>query len=223
MAKQATSGKRIQIDKANASIVAVLATASFIVVFSIIACRSLLGQRAYQGRVIKDKKTALEQLKSNNKAASELVTSYKTFIAGPTNILGGNPTGSGDMDGDNARIVLDALPSKYDFPALVASVEKIFSDKKYKIISISGIDDEINQSKPTKGAVSPVQMPFEVSISGNYDTIQAVIDILQRSIRPITYSKIDLSGNDSNLTIIVTAKAYYQPEKTVQITTKVVK
>lgn len=223
MANKILSTKRLQIDKANASMVVFLAVAAFVAVFSLIASKALLSQRSYQSRVITEKKKALTQLKANNQAAGQLVNSYKTFISAPENIIGGLPTGSGDRDGDNAKIVLDALPSKYDFPALATSVEKILTARNYKIQSITGIDDELNQSKASEAAIQPVEIPFEASITGNFDAAQGLLDVFQLSIRPIQIVKIEFSGADTTLNVSVTAKTYYQPQKTVKITLKEVK
>src|SRR5258708_5718319 len=114
MATLPASTKRVQINKATATIVGVIAAASFVTVFSLIASRALLGQRAYQSRVIAAKEQAKKQLQDNLSAVSALQTQYKAFVGTNENILGGNPNGSGEKDGDNARIILDALPSKYD-------------------------------------------------------------------------------------------------------------
>ncbi len=223
MANNPLSSKRLQIDKANASMVAFMAIAAFIAVFSLVASKALLSQRSYQARVITEKKKALTQLKANNQAASELVTSYKTFVSAPENIIAGSISGTGDRDGDNAKIVLDALPSKYDFPALATSVEKILKDKNYAIDTIVGTDDELNQSGQTDQATQPVEMPFEATITGNFDSAQGFMDILQRSIRPIQIVKVEFSGADNTLKVHVTAKSFYQPQKTVKITKKDVK
>src|SRR5689334_22008086 len=126
------STKRIQVSKATATIVGTIAAAAFIAVFSLIASQALLSQRAYQSRVIAGKEKAKKQLEDNIKAVNVLSTQYKAFIGTSQNIIGGNPSGSGERDGDNARIVLDALPSKYDFPALAASLEKILGGGGYK-------------------------------------------------------------------------------------------
>ncbi len=216
------STKRIQIDKANATMVVLLAVAAFIAVFSLVASRALLGQRSYQSRVITQKKKALAQLKANNQAASQLVESYKTFVSSSNNIIGGSSKGNGDRDGDNGKIVLDALPSKYDFPALATSIEKILNTKNYKIESITGTDDEINQSAADTAATAPVEIPFEVTVSGSLDTAQGVLDILQHSIRPIQIVKLDFSS-EGGLKIHVTGISYYQPQKTVKITQEIVK
>lgn len=222
MAKNFLSSKRLQIDKANSTVVIFVAVAAFVTAFSLVACKALISQSNYQSRVIKQKKIALNQLKANNQAAEKLVNSYKVFVGSPANIISGNSQGTGDRDGDNAKIVLDALPSKYDFPALATSLEKILSDKNYKIDAITGTDDELNQSSKSDAKL-PIDMPFEIAISGNFASIESLVDVLQRSIRPIYISKIGLSGSDNQLTIRINAKTYYQPEKTISITTKVVK
>src|SRR6185436_19057656 len=98
-----------------------------ITVFSLMASRGLLGQRSYQARVINEKGKAVKQLQSNVAATKSLVDSYSNFTSLSSNVLGGNPRGTGDKDGDNGKIVLDSLPSKYDFPALTTSLEKILS------------------------------------------------------------------------------------------------
>ena len=223
MAKKLLSKKRLQIDKANANMVIILAVAAFVTVFSILASKTLLGQRTYQSHVITKKKKALTQLKANNDAASQLVTSYKSFVASPENIIGGSTTGTSDRDGDNAKIVLDALPSVYDFPALATSIEKVLISRNYKIDSINGTDDELNQAQSNSTEIKPVEMPFDISVSGNLDTAQGILDVFQHSIRPIEVVKIGLVGSDTDLKINISAKSYFQPQKTIKITKEVVK
>lgn len=224
MARSFISSKRLQIDTANSRVVIFVAVAAFVVVFSLVASRTLLSQRSYQSRVIKEKTKALEQLKANNAAADKLVESYKSFVNEPINIISGSANGTGDRDGDNARIVLDALPSKYDFPALATSLEKLLTDPRYTITAITGVDDELNQAQIAQGgSIVPVEIPFQVGVTGNFDAIQSLIQVFQRSIRPISISQLDITGSDELLNVNISAKTYYQPEKTINITTKEVK
>ncbi len=203
---------------------AIIAGASFIIIFGLIASRALLKQRAYQSRVIVEKDKAKKQLQENIKAAQSLTASYQQFIGAPENVLGGNPNGRGDRDGDNAKIILDALPSKYDFPALATSLDKILSNKAYKIGSITGKDDELNQ-KTNSGGAAPVvvDIPFEIDISGSYPAVQSLISVMERSVRPFHVQKVSFSGNDSLMQLTIGAKTFYQPEKTLTITTKEVR
>ncbi len=222
MANTRTSTKRLQIDKANSTMVITIALSAFLIVFCIMASRALLITRSYQSRVIADKEKAAKQLKDNITAADQLVVSYKAFVETPDNIIGGNPKGSGERDGDNGKIILDALPSKYDFPALATSLEKIIKGKGYKLASISGTDDEVAQSIGAAGQPQPVDMPFTVNATGTLASIQDLLKIFEASIRPMSVQTVALSGKNEELKVQITAKTYYQPEKTLNIQTKVV-
>ncbi len=223
MAKKAISTKQLLINKANAQMVLASAIAAFLVIFSLVASRALLGQRGYQARVITEKEKAVKQLKANVKAVGELATAYTNFESTAENIIGGNPKGTGDRDGANAKIVLDALPSQYDFPALATSLEKILTDPSYKINSITGTDDELNQQNTTSPTPVPIEMPFQITVSGAYGSMQNLVGTLERSIRPFQVSKLDFSGKDSNIQATVSAKTFYQPAKNLTIKTKEIK
>lgn len=224
MAKKSFSTKRVQISRENSVMVGVIAGAAFLVIFSLIASKALLSQRAYQARVIAEKEVAARQLKENLKAVEQLTVSYRDFVGAPQNVLGGNPAGRGDKDGDNAKIVLDALPSKYDFPALATSLEKILTSPSYRIESISGQDDELNQKdKESSPTPEVVEIPYEATVTGSYPAIQEAVRVMERSIRPFHIQSLELAGNDSDIRLTVEAKTYYQPEKNLKITTKVIK
>ncbi len=225
MAKQQLNvTKRLQIDKANATMVAMVAAAAFIAVFSLVSSRALLRQRTYQNKVIDQQTKARDQLKTNLAAVDQLVIAYKSFTTTPDNVIGGNPSGTGDKDGDNAKIILDALPSKYDFPALTTSIEKLLGEKKFKVNSITGTDDEVAQSKnESVDNPEPIEIPFEFDAESNSGATKDLINVLEKSIRPIHIKSITLTGGESNLKLRVTAKTYYQPEKSLNIKTQVVK
>jgi hypothetical protein len=221
---QASSIKRSLIDKANTTIVAATAGACFIVIFCIVASSTLIKQLSYQNRVIGAKKVALNQLKEDITAADTLGKSYEAFISTDQNAIGGDSNGTGPQDGNNAKIVLDALPSSYDFPALATSLEKLLTSQAVTIQSIGGTDDILN--KVNQGSSSdpqPLPMPFQLTVTGNYKNMHDVVDAFERSIRPIKVQTITLNGNQSKVTMIVTAETYFQPAKNLNIRTEVVK
>lgn len=199
------------------------AIAAFALTFTIIAGRALLNKRSYQAKVINGKEKAVDQLEANIKATNTLANSYKAFVSTSSNVLGGNPAGTGDRDGDNAKIVLDALPSQYDFPALASSLEKIALDNGYKINSITGTDDEILQ-KENKESINPepLAIPFQIAVTTNLVGAKNLLNILERSIRPIKIQTVNASGNNGELDLVITAETYYQPQKSLNIETKVV-
>lgn len=198
--------------------------AAFVVVFAAVASKTLISQASYQNRVISAKKEALAILEADLDARDTLVASYRTFVATPQNVLGGNPEGSGDQDGDNAKITLDALPSKYDFPALATSLEKLISSQGLQIMGISGTDEEITQAaNQTEGKPQPIAMPFQVQVGGSYESIQSLVDVFRRSIRPFQIQKIEISGDEGSMTATIDAKTFYQPEKSLNIRSEVVR
>lgn len=224
MQKGQISLKRVGIDKTNSRIVAITGGAAFLVVFFLVASVALFQQMMYQNKVISTKKKAVTQLEQNIKTSESLMNSYEAFVSGPQNLIGGDPNGSGVQDGSNAKLVLDALPSKYDFPALTTSIEKMLNDQKVKIQSINGTDDTVNQSvTDPSGSPQPVEMPFEVTVGGDYSGIQAVISAFERSIRPIQVQTLEVSGDQQEITLKITAKTFYQPAKTLNIKQQVVK
>jgi hypothetical protein len=225
MADQQISTKRIAISKANAQMVGVVAGAAFVTVFCLFAAKTVWSQNGYQARVISQKQAALNQLKKNLVTFTDLKRHYGAFNETATNVLGGTNSGTGDNDGNNSKIILDALPSKYDFPALTSSLEKILTDNGLKIGSITGTDDQLNQQNSvTSSNPQAVPMPFTFSISGaNYGSVQDLINKLEHSVRPIQVDTLQISGGQDNMTITVTAHTFYQAGKDVSITKKVVK
>jgi hypothetical protein len=219
------STKRLAISKANAQMVAILGIASFVTVFCLIASKAVFSQNRYQAHVISAKEKAHHQLQDNLEAYNKLATAYKAFDSAPTNVIGGTKDGTGPNDGSNSKIVLDALPSSYDFPALTASIEKILTENGLKVSNITGTDDQLNQQNNTSSPnPEPISMPFSFTVTNaNYDSVSKLIDKLQHSIRPIQIDSIDISGGTNDMTVTVDGHTYFQPAKNVTITKKVVK
>jgi hypothetical protein len=219
------STKRLAIGRANTQIVAIVGAAAFITVFCLVATQAVWSQTQYQARVTKAATNAHKQLVSNLQSYNNLQVAYQAFDDATTNVLGGSNTGTGPSDGDNAKIILDALPSSYDFPALTASIEKILTNGNFTIGGITGTDDQAAQGADTLSATpQPVSMPFSFTVTNaNYGSIQQLITTLQTSIRPIQVDSIMMSGAANNMQLTVDAHTYYQSGKSLGITKQVVK
>lgn len=220
MAAPQISTKRLAISKANAQMVGVVGVAAFVTIFCLVAAQAVWSQYLYQGRVTDAKTTANNQLKKNIDAYTDLSKQYEGFVSNSTNAIGGSSSGTGDRDGSNAKIILDALPPSYDFPALTSSIEKILSSGNLTVSNITGTDDQLaqqtNLSSPTP---KPVPMPVSFTITGgDYASIQKLIKTLQLSIRPIQIDTMTVSGGGNNMKLTVNAHTYYQPGKSLKIT-----
>src|SRR5690606_26833291 len=123
------------------------------------------------------------------------VISYKEFVGRPQNIIAGESAGTSERGGDNAKLVLDALPSTYDFPAVITSMEKILTEKNFEIRQLEGNDQELEQSAKEATAPEVVEIPFAFAVVGGYDPIHDLIKTLEQSIRPIQLTKLTISAD----------------------------
>jgi len=228
------SSKHINIQKDNTVIFAAIGLAVFIVVFGLIAGRALLSQVSYNQRVIGEKKTALQLAQDNTKNAEDLEQSFISFAGESINIISGDPKGDGPLGGTNPKIILDALPSVYDYPALSSSIEKILLDNGYQIERIGGSEDEALSAANTgngnpnsiASAVATdttlIEIPYPIDITSSVEGTQRLLNVFERSIRPFYVESISLTGSDQSLNAKINMKTFYQPGIQFQAGSKVV-
>lgn len=206
------STKHVLVDKANTTVIVAAAIAAAVVVFSLFASKALIDKISYQNKVISKRNTANEQLEKNIAAKDQLVASYTAFSESPESVLG--------TPESNSKIVLDALPSKYDFPALATSVDGIITGAGMSVESITGSDQETTAEQSNVNP-TPVVVPFEFTARGSYEAAQKLIADLQRSIRPFRIISIDFTASDGGIVSVnVVGETYYQPAKDLGIVNK---
>lgn len=215
------------IDKSNTKMLITVSGTVFLVVFCLVVSRSLINQSFYQNKVISKKKEALKTLDTNIKSASDLEASYLSFATEPVNVIGGNPSGDGPKDGDNAKIVLDALPSVLDYPGLSSSIEKILVGGGYSITSIGGSEESTvpvasEEDAPIVAESAPVEVPYPLATNSSPELALSLLETLEKSIRPFKIGSLKIEGNGNNLGLTINMVTYFQPEKTLQITKEVV-
>lgn len=208
------SGKHVLVDKANTTVVIVAALTTAVVVFSIFAAIKLVGVISYQNKVISLREDSVKQLESNLDSIDTLRNSYVAFDNTAESAIG--------TSDKNSKIVLDSLPSKYDFPAFITSINFIAESSGLTVNSITGTDDEAAAIKSTINP-APVEIGFELSATGNYDSVKKFIDDLRRSIRPFVINELSVSGSDNALSVKVIGLSYYQPSKEIGVNEQVVK
>ncbi|HEY1645609.1 MAG TPA: hypothetical protein VGF75_04485 [Candidatus Saccharimonadales bacterium] len=207
------SAKREQIEQAMNAMVLIASIGIFVTVFSLLSAHSLWNKLSFQNHLITAKTTARNQLLGDVTAAKSLNNSYESFNQATTNLLGANVTGK---DNDNAKIILDSLPSTYDYPALTTSLQSLLSNQGVNIDSIGGTDESATISSSPGGG--PVAMPFTFSIDGPYSNVQNALNTFEKSIRPFQFQTMDFSGDQSDVTLTVTAQTFFQPASQFTIT-----
>jgi hypothetical protein len=212
-----TSIKHVQIDKSQSTMLAIVAAAVVLTIFCLFGTKALISKGLYQRRVLGARHQVVKQLQTNVGSANTLFTQYKVFADQNPNLLGGSTTGSGNLDGDNPRLVLDALPSTYDAPALATSLEKVIIGRGVTINSIDVTDDPATY--PDTAQATPKVLSVTFSFIGTTNFIQAkqLLQDFERSIRPFDLNNLEIEGTDINLKLTVGMTTYYQPAKSLNL------
>ncbi len=210
---------KIKIDKAKANAVTSLAIASFLLIFGLFTSKTLLGFYIYQGRVLSAQRTSINNIVQDQQVANNVQSAYTNFINQPVNIIGGSSTGNGSTSGNNAKIILDALPQSYDFPAIISSLQALFTMPGITVESLTGTDNSLSLVQ----SAQPVPIPISFSVQGSYTNIQNFLAVINRSVSPIDILTIQLTGTDADLTASITAQTYYyNPSSGIYTSTEVV-
>ena len=197
------STKNVHIQKANATIVTTIIISSIIVSFSVVFLNILWSQRGFNSRVHDAKEQVRDTLQQNVASTEPLIESFRALEAGANLIPDqGSKT--------NSEVVLDALPSKYDYVAFVNSIIKLVDDTGVQLTSFSGTDEEASAIASSPDPV-PIEIAFSVSVTGTYDGINRLIDAFDRNIRPMKIQDISLSGSDTGMTATFNMITYYKP------------
>jgi hypothetical protein len=219
------NSKSLQIDKNQSAILGAVVIATIVSVFCLTSAKVLLNQALYQRRVINARNASAAQIETDIKNADAITTQYKTVFlgSGSQNILGKFVQGNKSGEGDNGKIVLDALPTTYDFPALLTSMSNLLAADGVGTQSIGGSDQATTiNSAPT---YNPQTDKINLTVSGStsYSGAKKLLSDLEHSIRPFDITNLSLAGNEANLTISLNLTTYYQPAKTLSIPSKEIK
>lgn len=216
MSEKKVSKEHLLISRSNTKMLVMLAVAGAVMSFSLVVSISLIKRMNYQAKVINERTKVQKQLKANVAAVDSLIAAYKDFDDAAESVIGTSDS--------NSKIVLDALPSKYDFPALATSLEKLLVTGGFSDISITGSDNEATAEQNSTTPV-PIEIPFTIAAKGSYSSLQTLMNNLRISIRPFKVIKLDINAASSSdsLSFTISAVTFYQPEKNLEIPLREVK
>lgn len=201
---EGTSAKHVQINKASTQTFIVVAVAAVVVSMSLVLLNILWGNAKFNSKVHGRQEQARDQLIDNIAAVGPLQESFERLEIG-ADLIQGQPE-----DKKNSEVILDALPSRFDFPELAVSIDNLARQSSVTLTSFRGTD--LGESALTSSpSPFPEQIPFIMDIEGSYQDITVFLSNLENSIRPIKVQSIEMSGIDSKLSISVTAETSYQP------------
>lgn len=208
--------KSSQMDKSQKRLIILVSLSTIVTIFCLVSTKALLSYASYHRHELSAKRAVIKQLEANIATANLLGSQYQNFNSVNPNFIDGKNTSdpnSSPPDGDNARLVLDALPSKYDFPALISSVSKILTNDGVASPGIAGSD--LSASTSAASSVNPLPIEIPLSINGlvSYSGAQNLIRDLERSIRPFNVTTLDFGGTNSTISISAGLSTYFQPAK----------
>ena len=194
--------RREKILKAGSMMFVAVAVASVIVAVSVVSIRFLWATKSYNDRVIETKTAARDQLNQNSQNLQKLADQYGAL---------------NDSESTNTRTILHALPPAYDYAALASSVESLAQRAGVSFTGAIGQDNSASAvaSAPTS---TPIEIPLTLQVSGDYGSIKAFIENLEKSIRPISVVGVTYSGTNSSLRASIQATTYYQPARSLEPT-----
>ena len=226
--KESSIRKRQQIFKANRMMFLWVAMASAVIGFALVISISLMQRIIYNQKVIGEKNKTYSTLANNNKKVSQLEDQIKT-INYSSDVL--KKLRAKDSD-DPIQVVLDALPSDSNRLALGSSLQNVLlanipgSSLESMKVESTAEAGSVKKSTATTGTVenNSLDVTFTLKInSGSEDSIREMFTRLEKSIRTFKVTNVKIEYSLDKMNVTVTAKAYYEPAKVVELTEKVVK
>ena len=197
------TGKRSAISKAKSTVLTTVVIASIVISFAIVTINFLWDLRGYNTRVLGQKQIAKQILEQNVQSADALKTQFEIFE-------------NGDI---KSQEVLDALPSKYDYAALITSLDALAKRSGMSLEGFTGTD-ESDTALQMHISPQPVEIPFSITVNGRYDDLKKFLDTLDKSIRPLQVNSMIITGSDNNIKAEISITTYYQPQADINVELK---
>lgn len=210
--------KRQQIEVAGRVMFIWVAIAAAALSFCAATGQFLFTRWQHNNNVIQAKTTALTTLQANIVNAKQLTKEVDALVA--DDALASVKTNPADP---NTKSVLDALPTTFDPAALATSLQQAILNRSGVTIENISVPQEIDATGQAITDAIPQEMKFSFIVTGNYESIKTMLLDVERTIRPIKITSLNLAGSDNNLRAAVEAVTYYQPPKTVNVGQETVK
>lgn len=223
--------KRQQIANANRMMFLWVAGASVLVGITLVASLFLLQKAWFNEKVLAEKAKTASTLTKNNEAVSNLKDQVR--------VLNTNQALKDSMNTNESQpvqAVLDALPADANSSALGASLqEKFLNDGALTIESLSvdpvvgvesNTDSAVKDASSSSAVASDHQITFRFAVSAdasNASALKSLLQKLERSIRAIDLTSLNIETQGSKLLLTVEGRSFYEPAKTVDLKDKTVK
>lgn len=214
--------KRSQIAQASRTMFIWIAVASALVGTAVVVSIFLVQKLAYTEKVLSAKQETVSILDHNLSVVDGLKTEVQALDANSALL-----SVKANENDQALQVVLDALPSDANSNALGSSlqnkllsgIEGDYALKSLEVKPVEGIEslvggDTVDASADT-GTSNVINFSF--SVEGDQAALRQVLQNLERSIRTIVVTRMNLNTESGKLTLSVEGHAFYQPAKTIEL------
>lgn len=209
-----TLRKRQQISSANRMMFIWVAAGSGVVGIALVVSIFLVQQLVFNEKILLKKNETISALEKSKEAIEPL--REQIAVRNTDQAL----LDSRAKDKDQAlQAVIDALPDSPNTAALGASLQNVLipgQGLQLETLKVDPVDEE--------GAEGPLTFSFSVSTGrGSIGELRNLQQRLERSIRAINVSSILVENSTTKATMTVKGEAYFEPARTVELGTEMVK
>lgn len=213
--------KRTQIAQASRTMFIWIAIASALVGTAAVVSIFLAQKLIYTEKVLAAKQTTVSTLDANLAVVDPLKTEIQALDANSA-LLSVKAN-----DNDQAlQVVLDALPAEANSLALGASLQNKllagidgnYTLKSLEVKPVDGVEslaggDVVDASSSAAGNT----INFSFSVEGDQAALRQILQNLERSIRTIVVTRMNLNSETGKLTMNIKGHAFYQLAKTIEL------
>lgn len=225
--------KRTQIAKANRTMFLWIAVASALIGAAIVVSIFLFQKLAYNEKVLMAKSNTVTRLEQNNDVVAEL--QEKVRVLDTNTALASIKANPGDQA---LQVILDALPSDANSLALGSSLQNKLlagidglSLESLQVDPVIGLETLVDTTdgppvavEGEEGAVENANViTFNFSIQGTDAQLKQALQNLERSIRTFKVNSITMEIQPEGPLMTVSAQAFYEPARVVELTKETVK
>lgn len=210
--------KRTQIAKANRTMFMWVAGVSVIFGVAFVGATFLTQMLFYNEKVIAEKNRTVSTLATDNNNVTALEAQVRVLDTNQALI-----DSKSKPDDQAIQVILDALPSDANSLALGASLQNKL------LVGVPGIELTSLQVDPVAGveslgngesvaeSTSQGTIAFRFSVTGSDIALKQILQNLEKSIRTIDVTSIQIESQGAVQTLSVEAQAYYEPARVVQL------
>ena len=224
MAEDVSLQKRAQISKANRTMFLWIAAASLLAGAAVVLSFFMFKIIIYEEKVLAVKQKTDATLTENLAAVDPLKSEIRALDANEA-----LASVKANEDDQALQVVLDALPSDSNPLALGASLQnKLLAgdgDIVLESISVDSVDDAaLEDAVVDASAAAGVEnsIGFQFVVRGSEAGLKGILTNLERSIRTIQVTSVQISGEKGGQTMTVQGRAFYEPAKKIELREEVV-